>query len=242
MARKKKSLLSRVPIPKGVEQKLDAALDRALEIQQPMVQKYLARVRDKNPRMSPAETIELLEKRYKQTVIGIGGASGASAAVPGIGTAASLATGAAEIGGFISATAMYVLALAELHSIPIADPETRRALVVAVLVGEGAGDVIKGTASESGHWAQMIGRASEKKEGGKLGSINNRLFRMLLTRLGARQGALALGRALPLGIGAGVGAVGNAALAKGVIASARKGFGPPPAVLPTRIVDVGKTA
>jgi hypothetical protein len=60
---------------------------------------------------------------------------------------------------------------------------------------------------------------------------------MMLTRFGARQGALLFGRALPLGIGAGIGAVGNAALARVAITSARRAFGPPPREFPPRVVD-----
>ncbi|SHF51340.1 hypothetical protein SAMN05443575_0156 [Jatrophihabitans endophyticus] len=240
MAKKQKMstrLLSRVPVPARVERALDDALDKGLAVQRPVVQRYLARVRSKNPELSPAETISLLERRYRAAVVGIGGASGAAAAVPGIGTAAGLATGAAEITGFFSATAMYVLALAELHSVPIGDPEVRRALVIGVLVGEGAERVIAGTATDSGHWAQMIGRATAKDTGEKAGVLQSRLLRMLVTRAGARQGALVLGRALPLGIGAGVGAVGNAALARGVVASARRAFGPAPATFPGLVID-----
>jgi hypothetical protein len=234
----KSRVLSKVPVPARVEHTLDDALDKALAVQRPLVQRYLGRVRDKHPELTPAQLVELLERRYKQAVIGIGGASGAAAAVPGVGTAAGLATGAAEITGFISATATYVLALAELHAVPIGDPEVRRALVVSVLVGDGAEAVIAGTASESAHWAQMIGRTSAKPDSdAKLGALNNRLTRMLVTRVGARQGALLLGRALPLGIGAGIGAIGNAALARGVVSTARKAFGPAPSTFPGRVID-----
>lgn len=231
----KSKLLSRIPIPERVEQALDDALDKGLAVQRPAVGKYLARVRAKQPEMAPADLIAQLERRYRAAVIGMGGASGAAAAVPGVGTAAGIATGAAEITGFISATAMYVLGLAEIYSVPISDPEVRRALVVAVLVGEGADRVIAGTASESAHWAQMIGRSTSKE---KVAGINGRLTKMLLTRFGARQSALVFGRALPLGIGAGIGAAGNAALARGAIKSARRAFGPPPKKFPGRVVDV----
>ncbi|MGI8679540.1 MAG: hypothetical protein ACR2LX_12815 [Jatrophihabitans sp.] len=184
--------------------------------------------------MTPAEAITQLERLYRRTVIGIGGASGAAAAVPGVGTAASVASGAAEITAFVSASVMYVLALAELYGVPVSDPDNRRALVVAVLVGEGADRVIAGAASDSAHWAQMLGKTTSKE---RITGINGRLTRMLLTRFGARQGALLFGRALPLGIGAGIGAAGNAALAKGAIKSARRAFGPPPKAFPPRVVD-----
>jgi len=63
-----------------------------------------------------------------------------------------------------------------------------------------------------------------------------------VTRFGARQGALLVGRALPLGIGAGIGAAGNAALARGAISTARRAFGPPPDLFPARVIDVPPVA
>ncbi len=225
----------RVPVPASVERALDAALDKALTIQRPMVQSYLERVRRKNPDRSPAELVELLERRYLAAVVGIGGASGAAAAVPGAGTAAVLASGAAEITAFVSASAMFVLALAELHGIPVSDPEVRRALVVSVLVGEGAVPAIDAAAHGAAHWADVLARATPRE---KIAGINSHLSRLLLRRLGTRQGALLFGRALPLGIGAAIGAGGNAALARSAIATARKAFGPAPDRLPARVIDI----
>lgn len=226
----------KVRLPSRVEDALDTALDKALEIQRPVVLGYLERIRASHPDATPADVIAQLERRYRVAVIGIGGASGAAAAVPGVGTATSLATGAAEIAGFVTATAMYVLAIAELHALPLSDPELRRALVLAVLVGEGAEIAIEGAAERTTHWAQVITRSNNKE---KIAGINTRLAHLLLTRFGARQGVLLFGRAIPLGVGAGIGAVGNAALARMAIASARRAFGPAPATFPPRVVDVG---
>ncbi|WP_375482945.1 hypothetical protein [uncultured Jatrophihabitans sp.] len=230
----KRSMLSRIPLPSRVEHTLDSALDRALSVQRPAVLAYLDRMRKKNPKMTPGQVQEQLERHYRTAVMGVGGASGAAAAMPGVGTAASLASGAAEITAFVSASAMYVLALAELHSVPTGDPQLRRALVLSVLVGEGGAAVIAGETGGDPHWAKVLGRSTSKD---KVSGINSRLGRMLVGRFGARQGALLFGRALPLGIGAGVGAAGNAVLAKGVIKSARRAFGPPPANFPARVVD-----
>ncbi|HEV7203075.1 MAG TPA: hypothetical protein VGN18_00625 [Jatrophihabitans sp.] len=224
----------RIPVPQSVEVALDTALDKALTVQRPVIQAYVTRVRAKNPDMTPAELVRHLERRYVTAVMGIGGASGAAAAVPGAGTAASIASGAAEITAFVSASAMFVLALAELHGVPVSDPEVRRALVVAVLVGEGGEAVLAGAGATEKHWAQVLGRSTSKE---KVGTINSRLGRMLLTRFGARQGALLFGRALPLGIGAGVGAAGNAALARAAIGASRKAFGPAPATFPPKVID-----
>jgi hypothetical protein len=224
----------RVPVPTGVERALDVALDKALAIQRPAVQAYLNRVRRKHPDMTPADLVQQLERRYLAAVVGIGGASGAAAAVPGTGTAASIASGAAEITAFVSASAMYVLALAELHGVPVSDPEIRRALVVSVLVGESGVAAVEGAVHET-HWAHVLTRSTPRE---KIAGVNSQLARLLLRRVGTRQGALALGRALPLGVGAVIGAGGNAALARAAISAARKAFGPPPKRFPPRVVDV----
>lgn len=225
----------RVRVPSAVERALDTALDKALEMQRPFVQSYLDRLRRKHPGATPAQVARQLERRYLAAVIGIGGASGAAAAVPGAGTAASVASGAAEITAFVSASTLYVLALAELHGIPVSDPEIRRALVLSVLVGEAGGAAVAGASAAEGHWADVLTRSVSRD---KIAGINGQLGRLLLRRLGTRQGALLLGRALPLGVGAAVGAGGNAAIARGAIASARRVFGPAPDRFAPRVIDV----
>jgi len=225
----------RIPVPASVERTLDRALDKALEVERPVVQAYLARLRRTHPQMTPAEAVQQLERRYLATVVGIGGASGAAAAVPGVGTAATVATGAAEVTAFVSASTLFVLALAELYGIPLSDPEVRRALVLSVLVGESGIAALEGVAAAEGHWADVLARSTSRE---KIAGVNGYLGRMMLRRLGTRQGALLVGRALPLGIGAAIGAGGNAALARSAIASARKAFGPPPERFAPRVIDV----
>lgn len=228
----------RVPIPKSVEHALDSALDRALAIQQPAVTAYVARVRRRDPGASPAEVTTMLEHRYLAAVVSTGAASGGTAALPAVGTAASLATGAAEIAAFVSATAMYVLALAEVYGLPIEDPQVRRALVLTLLLGDVGEAALAGGEIPAKHWARVIGHTSSKDVKG----LNAHITHLLIARFGARQGALLLGRALPFGIGAGVGAVGNAALGRNVVHSAHRAFGPAPTRFPAHVVDVGPAA
>jgi hypothetical protein len=203
----------RVPVPRSVDHALDAALDRALAIERPVVAGYLARLHRRRPDLAPAEVVRLLERRYLAAVVGTGAASGGAATLPGVGTATSLASGAAEIAAFVSTTAMYVLALAEVHDVPTEDPQVRRALVLTVLLGELGESALAGGEIEAKHWARVLGKNASKDT--------------------------ARGRALPFGIGAGVGAAGNAALGRSVIRSARRAFGPPPARTAPRVVDVG---
>jgi hypothetical protein len=225
---------ARVPMPRRIEHTLDVALDRALTVQRPVVLAYLQRAQRKDRTLTPAQLVTRLERHYLAAVVGIGGASGAAAAVPGAGTATSVASGAAEIGAFVGASAMYVLALAELHGLPVSDPSVRRALVLSVLLGDGSAAALAGVGVEDRHWAKVLTRGTSKD---KIAGVNSHLGRLLLGRFGARQGALLVGRALPLGIGAAIGAGGNAALARGAIASARKAFGPAPKTFPKLVVD-----
>lgn len=227
--------MPKLPIPGSVENALDAALDKALAVERPMVTGYLDRVRRGNPVATPAEVINKLEKAYRRSVIGIGAAAGGTAALPGVGTATSVAAGGAEIAAFVSATAMYVLALAEVHGLPTGDPQLRRALVLGTLLGE-ANAAALGAGLEGKHWAQIIARTTAK-DAEKIKGINAKLGALMLTRFGARQGALLAGRALPFGVGAGVGAVGNAALGKAVTKAAHRAFGPPPATWGPRVIE-----
>lgn len=224
---------NRVVVPRDFERALDHALDLALAIERPAVQAYLYRIRRRHPELTPDQLVRQLERRYLAAVVGIGGASGAAAAMPGVGTAAAIASGAAEVTGFVSASSLYVLALAELHAIPVSDPEVRRALVVAVLVGE-TGATALGASAEA-HWAQVLAHTAPRE---RIAVVNGHLGRLLLRRFGAKQGALLMGRALPLGVGAAIGAGGNAAIARGAIATARRAFGPAPGRFPPLIVDV----
>jgi hypothetical protein len=225
-----------VYVPDPVGRALDVALDRSLAIEQPVVHAYVERVRSKRPGARPDEVIAHLERQYRRAVTGIGAAAGSAAAVPGIGTGAALASGMAEVVAFVSATAMYVLALAELHDIPTHDPHVRRELVMAVLLGEGSAAAIEASRAGGGaHWAHVISSTGSTNAAGGHGGWS----KLLVLRFGARQSALYLGRAVPMGIGAGIGAVGNAALARGAIASARRAFGPPPTRLPGRVIEGG---
>jgi hypothetical protein len=226
----------RVPVPAPVERALDAALDKALAMERPLVLGYLDRVRRRHPEMTPADLVRQLERRYLAAVVGIGGASGAAAAVPGAGTAAAVASAAAEITAFVSATALFVLALAELHGLPVSDPEIRRALVMSVLVGESGLAALEGATAGEAHWAQVIARATPRE---RIGGINAHLGTLLLRRFGPRQGVLLVGRALPLGVGVAIGVGGNAALGRTAIAVARRAFGPAPPTFPPRVIDAG---
>jgi hypothetical protein len=215
---------------KGVSGKvLEAAVERALVTQQPLVAAHIARIRRNKPGATPAELIASLDKQYLIAVGGTGAAAGGAAFVPGIGTAASLATGATEAIAALNASVLYTLAVAEVHSLPMEDVERRRTLVLAVVLGEGGTKLMQRVTGGTNHWARDLADTLPLP---KLGPVNQTLVRWFIKRYAARQSALALGRALPLGAGVVIGAVGNMATARAVIRSTERAFGPPPAAWP----------
>ncbi|MBV9315049.1 MAG: hypothetical protein JO100_15270 [Pseudonocardia sp.] len=212
--------------PKGVSGKvLRVAVEHALRAQQPVVAAYIAKIRASKPNATPAEVIATLDKQYLIAVGGTGAAAGGAAVVPGIGTVTSLATGAAEAIAALDASVLYTLAVAEVHGLSLKDVERRRALVLAVILGEAGTKLMERVTGGKTHWAKDLADVLPLP---KLGPVNKILVRWFVRRYATRQGVLVFGRALPLGVGILVGAAGNMAIARGVIRSTERAFGPPP--------------
>ena len=208
---------------------LEKGIERAMRTQQPLIAARIAAIRRKRPQATPAEVIESLGRSLKIAVSVTGGVGGAIAVVPAIGTVASLATASAEAIAALDAAVLYTLAVAEVHALPTETPERRRALVLSVITGESGQAALRKFTGKSGDWAGDLTNALPLA---KLGPLNITLTRWFLKRFVIRQSVLALGRALPLGIGLVIGVVGNLVIARAVIRSAERAFGPPPAQWP----------
>ncbi len=222
-----------VPVPAVVEGALDAALDRALHVQRSAVIGYLDRIRARHRDLTPEQLVRLLERRYLAAVAAIGAASGGAAAVPGVGTSASLASAVLEISAFTEATALFTLAVAEVYGVRAEDPAFRRALVLAVLLGDSGAAELTAAAAGS-RWGMVLAHRVPEET---IHRVNRTLGKHFAKHFGARQGALVFARALPLGIGAGIGAAGNMVLARTAIDTARRAFGRLPTTLPPRTVE-----
>lgn len=206
---------------------LQRALGKAVDIAQSPVAGHVARLRRARPLATPAEIIEVLEKQYLVTVTGTGGAVGGVAVAPGIGTAAALALTGAETVLFVETTALFALAVAEVHGIRVEEVERRRTLVLAVALGDNGAMLVEKMAGRGGqHWGALLPDAIPVSS---ITAINKTLGRWFLTRYGRKQGVLALGRIAPFGIGVAVGAAGNRAFGRVVIDTSRRVFGPAPA-------------
>ncbi len=73
-----------------------------------------------------------LENRYVATVTITSSGVGVSAAIPGVGIPLALGLGAADLLFFYETSALYVLAVTELHGIEVSDVERAQPLVSGV--------------------------------------------------------------------------------------------------------------
>ncbi len=216
--------------PKASVRALAQVLERSSRVQGPAAAAYVERLRRAYPTATPAQIVHKLEKRYLATVTGSGAAVGSAAAFPAIGTLTALSAAAGETVVFLEATAVFVLAVAEAYGIP-ADPERRRTLVLAVLVGDDSkravADLI-GPGRTNGAWLSD-GAATMPMP--VVSQLNSRLLKYAVKRYTLRRGALMFGKLLPVGIGAAIGAIGNRLVGKKIVNNARKAFGAPPGTL-----------
>ena len=221
--------------PGAAARALSHILERGARVQAPAVHAYVERLRRAHPNALPAEIVTRLEKQYLTAVTASGAAVGSAAAFPGIGTLAAMSAVAGETVVFLEATALFSLAVAEVHGIPARHREHRRALVLAVLVGdEGKGAVrdLVGTGRTGGAW---LGESAAALPLPAVAQLNNRLLRYFVKRYALKRGAIAFGKMLPMGIGAVVGGGGNRLMGKKIISNARKAFGPAPARWPVAL-------
>ncbi|WP_181420337.1 MULTISPECIES: hypothetical protein [unclassified Curtobacterium] len=210
-----------------------AWLDRAISVQRPVVVAHVARVRRRHPDASPAEVIEILERQYLTAVTSGGAAVGASAVIPGVGMVASLGLSGAETVGFLEASALFAQSVTEVHGITVEDPERARALVMAMMLGAPGTQLVqqlagqaRGGKGRTAFWGELVTSSLPKQA---VSGIGGKLRNTFVKRFLTRQGTSVLGRAIPFGIGAVVGGLGNHALGRKVVQSSRSAFGPPPA-------------
>lgn len=210
---------------------LSHVLESSTRVQAPAVRAYVARLRKSSPQATPAEIVTRLEKHYLAAVMASGAAVGSAAAFPGIGTLAALSAVAGETVLFLEATAAFVLAVADVHGIPVDDRERRRTLVLSVLVGdEGKGAVkdLLGPGRTSGAWLAE----AELLPLPVVSQLNTKLMQYFVKKYTIKRTAMAFGKMLPVGIGAAIGGGGNRLMGKKIVANARSAFGAAPARWP----------
>ncbi|WP_180536709.1 hypothetical protein [Micrococcus luteus] len=217
----------------------EKALSTVLAVQRPLVLKNIQRMTAKHPGESPERLAERLGQQYLTTVTGAGAAVGGTAIVPGIGTMAALGLSGAAVAGFMEATALYAQSLAELHGITTQDPQRAQALVMALMLGDDAKELLREAAAKAGRpydpQSSLNALAGTASGTGISAFVVDRLKRTFMRKMLLRQGAGFVGRAVPFGVGAVIGGVGNRAMGKAVMENAAELFGPLPMVIPGEI-------
>lgn len=208
-------------------------LEGILGVQRPLVVNHLRSLRRKHPELTPEQVIRRLEKQYLAAVSSGGAAVGATAVAPGIGTAAALGLTVAETAGFLEASAFFGQAVTEVHGIAVEDEQRAKALVMGLMLGAGGQSLVQRAAEQAmgrgaagnAYWGRLVTSAMPA---GAMGQVVDFLRRAFLRRMARNTGASMLGRAMPFGIGAVIGGVGNNILGRQVVKAAREAFGPPP--------------
>jgi len=211
-------------------------IDRVLTVQRPVVLAHIRSIRRGRPNATPQELIRTLERRYLAAVTTGGALVGASAAVPAIGTGASLALSGVETAGFLEASALFAQSVTEVHGFVVDDPDRARALVMTMVMGTAGSDLVKqlagqaaGGGGKSVFWGEMLTKSMPRT---LIGPIADRLKATFLKKFAVAQGTNVVGRLIPFGIGAVVGGGGNHLLGRQIVRSSREAFGPAPAGFP----------
>ncbi len=218
--------------PKASARALAQVIERSSRIQGPAAEAYVSRLRHAHPGITPAGVIAKLQRRYVALVTLGGMAVGAVATVPGVGTISALSAAAAETVAFLEATAFFVLAVAVAHGVPAEHRERRRALVLAVLVGDNSKQAVGqllGPSRTTGGW---VAEGVAALPLSSMSRLNQRLLKSWVKRYTVRRSALVFGKVLPVGIGVIVGAVGNYFAGRTIARNAQRAFGTPPARWP----------
>lgn len=232
-----------VPIPVRVNR----GIDRVLAVQRPAVQASIASIRRRHPDASPGDVAYLVGRRYLFAVTASGAAVGATAVIPSVGTVATLALSAVETAAFLEATALYAQSLAELHGLPVTDPERGRALVLALMLGKEGSTLVRQWGMELSetevtrelYWRQVVSSSIPRVV---IGPLVQRLQAAFARRIATSGTESILAKALPFGIGAVVGGAGNRITASRVVHTARIAFGPLPETFADTAVPLEKTA
>ncbi len=193
-------------IDKATERRWEAAVERAAQL----------------PGSVRPQKVKALTGTFARELATVGAATGAAAASPAVGTTATLAAGMAELGWFTARSGDLILTMAALHGRGAPTLDERRAWVLAVLIfGSSAREGFTSAASQLG---LELEQPNQRVPLGTLRAINGLLGNKLLRRYGTRRGAIAIGTALPLGVGAVIGGTANYGAVKALARNADRFF------------------
>jgi hypothetical protein len=232
----------------GLHPRIAQGIDKVLSVQRPVVLAHIRAIRSSRPNASPAQIIAILERRYLTAVTGGGALVGASSAIPAVGVGTSILLSGVETAGFLEASALFAQSVTEIHGIAVVEPERARTLVMAMMLGSGGQELLTQFASEaagrgsrSAYWGELVTKSMPRAA---LGPLTDRVRAAFIKRFAVTQGTSVVGRAIPFGVGAVFGGVGNNILGRRIVRSAREAFPAAPDTFPASldaVIKVPKT-
>lgn len=191
-------------LPKQAGEAVLAAVDKAVTVRWDQATKRAAAANG----ATLDERVNKAVRAFEAELLVGGAAVGGAAAAPGVGTVSAVALSIAELGWITVRLSDLILTVAVLHGHGRASVEERRAWTLSILAfGDGAAAGFTKFAGEFGKG--LGGKAVGRIPSSALSQINRALGRTIITKYGTKRGAIALGRVLPFGIGAVVGALAN---------------------------------
>lgn len=233
---------------------------KAIAVQRPVVVEYLKALRRTAPNATPAELIQMMERRYQAAVTTTGAGVGMVAAIPAVGTGSAIALGVGDLALLYEASALHVLAVTELHGIEVRDARRARPLVLGMLMGEksrntvtqavlravGGGAAVQARATAEATLTHALPQGwgtavTTQIPDAALDPLNVLLAREAL-KLGATMTGRTVGKVLPFGIGAVIGGVGSFTFGRDVVRATHHAFPEVPAAFPAWLDDYSSSA
>ena len=211
-------------------------LSRLLSVQRPVALAYVRSLRRRHPDATPEELVKIIRRHYLTLTTSGGAAVGATAAVPGLGTTAALGVASVETAGFLEGTALFAQAIAEIHGLPVADAKRANALVLGLMLGKDGKNLIQKFSKQNGGVESMFGSwgatVTKQLPAPLVDLLVRKLRKTFIRKFATRAGGSLVGRLLPFGVGAVIGAVVNGQMARKVAAESEEAFGAAPTIFP----------
>lgn len=179
--------------------------------------------------------VDQLTRTLSTELAAVGATAGGIAALPGVGTVASLAASAADVTWTTTRAADAVMTVGAIHGRTDATEAERRAWVIAVLGFGDEAPAAVGRILAAEHAAEEQ-QARGRLSGGSLAALNQGMVRSMATKWMLKKLATSIGKALPFGIGAVVGGVANRASARTIARHAHHLFATMGATTPATTV------
>lgn len=183
----------------------------------------VSRLRAEDPTATPDQLADRLVRRTSKEMALGGAMTGGAAASPVAGVAVAAASAGADATYSVGKLSEMIMGLGIIYGHEHATVEERATWIWAVLgISEGAAVGLTGLAARAGSrgGARLVARLPT----GTQAAVNAKLSRKVMARLSSGRGPWSLAALIPYGIGAGVGAAGNAVLAQSVGRAAKQYF------------------